>query len=105
MKADIGEVSRPQRASCFTADSFTTALELESQLPDGDDLVELADDAANYTGVVAWYRDEKTGKQDKVTAGDQARPRRLTHLYQSKASAKRAVDREWGRVHAPQHAL
>lgn len=61
-------------------------------MPDGDDVAELADDA--------WYRVEKTGKQDKVTAGDQARPRHLTHLYQSKASAKRAVDREWGRMQA-----
>ncbi|MDH0894679.1 MULTISPECIES: phage late control D family protein [unclassified Pseudomonas] len=82
----------------FTPEAFTTTLELESQLPDGDDVAELADDSGDYTGVVAWYRDEKTGQQHKVTAGDQANPRRLPHLYQSKSSAKRAADREWGRM-------
>ncbi|MCY1555075.1 hypothetical protein D9M68_917050 [compost metagenome] len=58
----------------------------------------MADDAANYTGIVAWYRDEKTGTQKKVTRGDQAKPRRLTHLYAAKASAERAAEREWKRM-------
>ena len=88
----------------FTPDSYTTSLELESQLPDGD-LSELADNLdENYTGVVAWYRDEKTGEQRQLTAGDQTKPRRLTHLYQSKTNAQRAVDREWKRMQEKQKA-
>ncbi len=81
----------------FTADSYTTALELESKLPDADEVAELAE-AGSYTGVLAWYRDEKTGKQHKLTEGDQTAPKRLVHLYQSKASAERAVQRELGRI-------
>ncbi len=88
----------------FTPDSFTTALELESQLPEGD-VTEMADktnQTEGYTGLIAWYRDPKTGQQHKLTEGDQAKPRRLTHLYQSKASAKRALDREWKRMQEKQ---
>ncbi|MDF0732335.1 phage late control D family protein [Pseudomonas entomophila] len=89
----------------FTPDSYTTSLELESQLPDGD-VSELADtiDQVNegYTGLVAWYRDPKTGKQHKLTEGDQTKSRRLTHLYQSKNSAKRALQREWKRMQEKQ---
>lgn len=81
----------------FTPDAFTTSLDLESKLPDGDDVADLAD-AGNYTGIVAWYRDEKTGKQHKLTAGDQTSPRRLTHLYANKVNAQRAVEREWQRM-------
>jgi phage protein D len=83
----------------FTSDSFTTSLELESKLPDGDEVAELADDAKDYTGIVAWYRD-KSGKQQKLTEGDQSKPKRLTHLFESKTSAKRAVDREYKRLKA-----
>ncbi|HHZ6883920.1 TPA: phage late control D family protein [Pseudomonas aeruginosa] len=82
----------------FTPESFTTSLDLESKLPDGDDVADLAEESTNYTGILAWYRDEKTGKQHTITAGDQTRPRRLHHLYASKATAKRAVDREWKRL-------
>lgn len=82
----------------FTPDSYTTSLELESKLPDGDNMDVLADNAEDYTGVVAWYRDEKTGEQKKITAGDQTKPKRLTHLYASKSTAKRAVDREWEKL-------
>lgn len=78
----------------FTPESYTTSLELESKLPDGDEVADLAEGAA-YTGVVATYRDDKTGEQKQLTAGDQATPKRLTHLYATKASAQRAVDREW----------
>lgn len=83
----------------FTSDSFTTSLELESKLPDGDEVAELADDAKDYSGIVAWYR-EKNGKQQKLTEGDQSKPKRLTHLYESKASAQHAVDREYKRLQA-----
>lgn len=78
----------------FTPDAYTTSLDLESQLPDGDDIAGLADQGAGYTGVLAWYRDEKTGQQKKITEGDQTNPKRLTHLYASKASAERAVKQE-----------
>lgn len=79
----------------FTPEAYTTSLELTSQLPDADELV--SDAAEQYTGVLAWYRDEKTGEQKKITEGDQTKPKRLTHLYSSKASARRAVKRESGR--------
>lgn len=82
----------------FTSEAYTTSLELTSQLPDGDELA--SDASATYTGVVATYRDEKTGAQKKVTEGDQANPKRLTHLYASKASAERAVKREAARLQA-----
>lgn len=88
----------------FTSDAFTTSLELESQLPDGDEVAELAEDGKSYTGIIAWYRESKTAKQHTVTAGDQARPRRLTHLYESKATAKRAVEREYKRLQAKNSA-
>jgi len=84
----------------FTPDAYTTALELESKLPDADDLAELAEQSDNYTGVLAWYRDAKSGEHKKLTAGDQAHPKRLMHLYAEKSSAQRAVDREWKRVQA-----
>ena len=83
----------------LTADGgYTLSLELESTLPqDGvEDLVE--DQQGNCTGVIAYYRDLKTGRQRSVTAGDQAKPRRLLYLYASKETAKRAVDREWARI-------
>lgn len=84
----------------FSPESFTTSLELESKLPD-QELADLADGTqGNYTGVVAWYRDEKTGEQKQATKGDQSNPRRLTHLYASKASAERAAEREWRRMQA-----
>jgi len=79
----------------LTDSGYTNSLELEQQLASDDDLAALVDE--QYTGVVAWYRDED-GAQQKVTEGDQASPLRLTHLYASKASAERAVKREWERL-------
>ncbi|WP_417777098.1 phage late control D family protein [Stutzerimonas xanthomarina] len=81
----------------FTPDAYTTSLELESKLPDADDVAELAE-AGSYTGIIAWYRDENTGKQHKLTEGDQTNPKRLLHLYAAKTSAQRAVEREWKRI-------
>lgn len=75
---------------------YTTSLELENQLADDPDLAALVE--GGYTGVVAWYWDEKTGKQVKVTEGDQANPKRMTHLYASKRTAERAVKRERERL-------
>lgn len=100
IKAEIGAIIwlGGNLRHSFTPDSFTTSLDLESKLPDDNGIDELADVAGGFTGIVAWYRDEKTGEQKKITEGDQSKPRRLTHLYQSKASAKRAAEREWQRV-------
>ncbi|MNJ15710.1 phage late control protein GPD [compost metagenome] len=102
VKAEIGAIIwlGGNLRHSFTSDSFTTSLDLESKLPDQDGIEDLSDKAMNYTGIAASYRDEKTGSQKEVTAGDQTRPRRLTHLYASKASAQRAVDREWRRLQA-----
>lgn len=83
----------------LTADGgYTVSLELESKLPeDGvEDLVE--DNQGDFTGVVAFYRYERTGKEKTVIAGDPTKPRRLKFLYSSLYSAKRAVDREWSRI-------
>lgn len=87
-------------AHSFMAGAYTTSLELESKLPDGEEILDLAEEATDYTGVLAWYRDEKTGKESKITAGDQTRPKRLTPLYTSRASAERAVEKEWKKMQA-----
>lgn len=84
----------------LTADSYTTSLELENQLPDIDDISELADDSAReYTGVIAFYKD-KDGKQQKLEKGDMTNPKRLHHLYTTKQTAQAAVNREWERMQA-----
>ncbi|WP_085600758.1 MULTISPECIES: phage late control D family protein [unclassified Pseudomonas] len=83
----------------LSADSgYTVSLELESKLP--EDTVEgLAEEnRQDYTGIIAYYRDEKTGKEKTRTAGDQTKPKRLRWLYANKHTAKRAVDREWKRL-------
>lgn len=80
----------------LTADGgYTMSLELESKLPE-DNVEDLSEEnKGDYTGVIAHYRDQKTGKEKTVTAGDQAKPHRLRWLYASEKTAKRAVDREW----------
>ena len=84
--------------SLSAENGYTMSLELESKLPeDGiEDLIE--DVEGDYTGVIAYYRDPKTGKEKTVTAGEAAAPKRLTWLYSSRYSARRAVDREWQRM-------
>lgn len=69
-------------------------LELEAKLP--ENLV--AEIKGDYTGIIAYYRDPKTGKEHTLTAGDQSKPRRLRHLYATKATAKRAVEQEWKKM-------
>ncbi|GAC1037417.1 hypothetical protein thsps117_21740 [Pseudomonas sp. No.117] len=64
---------------------YTTRLELEAKLP--EDLVE--EIQGDYTGIIAYYRDPKTGNEHTVTEGDQSKPRRLRHLYATNATAKR----------------
>jgi phage protein D len=83
----------------LTADAgYTMSLELESKLPE-DTVDELYEEVArDYTGVIAYYRDKTTGTEKTITAGDQAKPRRLRWLYASKDTAKRAVDREWAKM-------
>lgn len=84
----------------LTADSYTTSVELENQLPDLDDVSELADDTAkNYTGVIAFYKD-KNGKQQTLEKGDMTNPKRLHQLYATKQTAQTAVNREWERMQA-----
>lgn len=102
IKAEIGAIVwlGGNVAHSFTPEAYTTALDLSSKLPDDEEL--WSDDPGDYTGIYAWYRDEKTGKQHTLTAGDQKNPRRLTHLYASKGSAERAVEREWKRMQAAQ---
>ncbi|MCF5070549.1 phage late control D family protein [Pseudomonas syringae] len=74
---------------------YTVSLELESKLPE-DNVEDLAEEnKGDYTGIIAYYRDQKTGKEKTITAGDQTKPRRLRWLYASEKTAKRAVDREW----------
>lgn len=75
-----------------------TRLDLTAQLPENEEIT--GDGSQSYTGVLAWYRDEKTGLQHKVTEGDQANPKRLTHLYASKRTCEQAVKREWERLQA-----
>ena len=83
----------------LTADGgYTTRLELEAKLPE-DLVADLVDEIqGDYTGIIAYYRDPKTGKEHTLTEGDQSRPRRLRHLYATKATAKRAVEREWKKM-------
>ena len=77
---------------------YTVSLELESKLPEDnvEDLTE--ENKGDYTGIIAYYRDHKTGKEKTITAGDQSKPRRLRWLYASEKTAKRAVDREWKKM-------
>ncbi|NWC43437.1 phage late control D family protein [Pseudomonas tolaasii] len=83
----------------LTADGgYTVSLDLESKLPE-DDVEDLAEEnKGDYTGIIAYYRDHKTGKEKRITAGDQSKPRRLRWLYASEKTAKRAVDREWAKM-------
>lgn len=61
-----------------------------------EDLTE--ENKGDYTGFIAYYRDQKTGKEKTITAGDQTKPRRLRWWYASEKTVKRAVDREWKRL-------
>lgn len=77
---------------------YMVSLELESKLPE-DNVEDLAEEnKGDYTGIIAYYRDHKTGKEKTITAGDQSKPRRLRWLYASEKTAKRAVDREWKKM-------
>lgn len=85
----------------LTADGgYTVSLDLESKLPE-DNVEDLAEEyKGDYTGIIAYYLDHKTGKEKTVTAGDQSKPRRLRWLYAGEKTANRAVEREWNRMKA-----
>ncbi len=87
--------------AAVTDAGYTASLELENQLPELDDITDLADLANDYTGVVAYYKD-KDGKQQKMEKGDMAKPKRLAQLYANVYSAKKAVDREWAKLQVKQ---
>ena len=83
----------------LSADSgYTVSLELESKLPE-DTIEGLAEEnKGEFTGVIAYYRDQKNGAQKPVTTGDQRKPKRLRWLYATESTAKRAADREWKKL-------
>ncbi|QDH64141.1 phage late control D family protein [Pseudomonas azotoformans] len=101
VKAEIDEIiwyGGNVQHSLSADGGYTVSLELESKLPE-DNVEDLAEEnKGDYTGIIAHYRDHKTGKEKTITAGDQAKPRRLRWLYASEKTAKRAVDREWGKA-------
>ncbi|MGB7649317.1 MAG: phage late control D family protein [Pseudomonas fluorescens] len=85
----------------LSADSgYTVSLELESKLPE-DGLEALVDDGrSDYTGIIAYYRDESTAKEKMITSGDQTKPKRLRWLYANLNTAKRALDRESAKLNS-----
>jgi len=103
VKAEIDEIiwyGGNVQHSLSADGGYTVSLELERKLPE-DNVEDLAEEnKGDYTGIIAHYRDQKTGKEKTITAGDQAKPRRLRWLYASEKTAKRAADREWKRLQA-----
>lgn len=101
VKAEIDEIIwyGGNVAHSLSADGgYTVSLELESKLPE-DNVEDLAEEnKGDHTGIIAYYRDQKTGKEKSITAGDQTKPRRLRWLYATEKTAKRAVDREWKKM-------
>ncbi|AQY65037.1 phage late control D family protein [Pseudomonas veronii] len=101
VKAEIDEIiwyGGNVQHSLSADGGYTVSLELESKLPE-DNVEDLAEEnKGDYTGIIAYYRDHKTGKEKTITAGDQSKPRRLRWLYASEKTAKRAVDREWKKM-------
>lgn len=87
----------------LSADSgYTVSLELESKLPE-DTIEGLAEENKDeFTGVIAYYRDQKNGVQKPVTTGDQRKPKRVRWLYATESTAKRAADREWKKLQREQ---
>ena len=103
VKAEIDEIiwyGGNVQHSLTDSGGYTVSLELESKLPEdhGEDLEE--ENRGDYTGIIAYYRDQKTGTEKTITAGDQTKPRRLRWLYATEKTAKRAVDREWKKAQA-----
>jgi phage protein D len=103
VKAEIDEIiwyGGNVQHSLSADNGYTMSLDLESKLPE-DEVEDLAEEnKGEYTGIIAYYRDKKTGKEKTVTAGDQSKPKRLRWLYASEKTAKRAVDRELKKLSA-----
>ncbi|MBS7843706.1 phage late control D family protein [Pseudomonas fluorescens] len=103
VKAEIDEIiwyGGNVQHSLTDSGGYTVSLELESKLPE-DNVEDLAEEnRGDYTGIIAYYRDQKTGTEKTITAGDQTKPRRLRWLYATEKTAKRAVDREWKKAQA-----
>ena len=101
VKAEIDEIiwyGGNVQHSLSADNGYTMSLDLESKLPE-DTVEDLAEEnKGEYTGVIAYYRDDKAGTEKTVTAGDQSKPKRLRWLYASEKTAKRAVDREWKKL-------
>ncbi len=81
----------------LTADAgYTVSLELESKLP-VDTVDGLLGDGVRgkikYTGVIAFYRDNDTGREKSVVEGDQPRLMRLMRIYANEKNARRAAKR------------
>jgi phage protein D len=78
---------------------YTTSLQLENKLPeDTVDTLYEEPKANPYTGVVAFYRDKGTGKENSVIAGGSRTPKRIRRVYDSKEGAQRAAESEWVRL-------
>jgi phage protein D len=101
VKAEIDEIiwyGGNVQHSLSADNGYTMSLDLESKLPE-DTVEDLAEEnKGDYTGIIAYYREDKTGKEKSVTAGDQTKPKRLQWLYASEKTAKRATEREWRRI-------
>jgi len=101
VKAEIDEIiwyGGNIQHSLSADNGYTMSLDLESKLPE-DSVEDLAEENnGEYTGIIAYYRDIQTGKEKSVSAGDQTKPRRLTWLYASERTAKRAVNRELKKI-------
>lgn len=77
---------------------YRMSLALESKLPE-DGIEDLAENYEGYySGIIAYYRDQNSGKDKNITVGDQKAPKRLRWLYASKKNAKRAAQREYRRL-------
>ena len=102
IKAEIGAIvwygGNVQHS--LTADGgFTTSLELESKLPE-DTVDGLYEEPKNgvYTGVVAFYKDNATGKEVSVVAGESTTPKRIKRVYSTKEAAQKAADLSWKKI-------
>ncbi|WP_313057921.1 phage late control D family protein [Pseudomonas rhodesiae] len=101
VKAEIDEIiwyGGNVQHSLSADGGYTVSLELESKLPEDNVEGLTEENKGDYTGIIAYYRDQKTGKEKTITAGDQAKPRRLRWLYASEKTAKRATEREYSRL-------
>ncbi|MFM2477332.1 contractile injection system protein, VgrG/Pvc8 family [Celerinatantimonas sp. MCCC 1A17872] len=77
----------------FGPQSYTTELSLTTQTP--QNLIDSHPDT--FSGVMAWYLDANN-QQKSVTAGSGPNYKHLSYLYASENNAKRAAQREWGKL-------